>query len=231
MEQDNKKIEITGGYGWAGIIYECQMPDYDKIKNEIVNFIKDVKLPEPKNFEYSGIGPHKQPHKKFLEESYANLFDNQENKIFNEIKRFCLNSVLNVAVNVNSNFTDVSHWIIKPLDSWYHITKNKGYHDVHAHPYASWCGIFYVDIGDANIETQNGINRFYSPMSDVINQLVGNEYIGVNSIDAAPEDGKLLIFPGFIKHSALPYFGKKDRIIISFNAEIGDSRIVLKNNN
>ena len=51
------------------------------------------------------------------------------------------------------------------------------------------------------------------------------------AIDAEAEDGKLLIFPGSVPHSALPYYGKKDRIVISFNSEIADSRTFKENIN
>ena len=38
------------------------------------------------------------------------------------------------------------------------------------------------------------------------------------------EDGKLIVFPGNLGHSALPYYGDKDRIVISFNTEIIDKK-------
>jgi uncharacterized protein (TIGR02466 family) len=234
LENDSKqKIEVTNGYGWPSIIYEVKMPNYNDIKNEIVNFIQNVKVKKPIHHSDDapgGIGPHEQAHKKFLEESYPTLFENEENKHFNDVKNFCLDATLSIAIQNNIRYADTSHWIIAALESWYHITKDKGFHDIHTHPNSAWCGIFYADIGDASIKTQNGINRFYSSNSGVL-PIVGNEYLSCTSLDAEPEDGKLLIFPGSVPHSALPYYGKKDRIVISFNSEIVDSRTFKENIN
>jgi len=231
LENNNKqKIEVTNGYGWPSIIYEVKMPNYNDIKNEIVNFIQNVKVEKPENFSNS-IGPHEQSHKKFLEESHPTLFENNENKDFNDVKNFCLDAALSIAIQNNFQFVDTSHWMIAAPESWYHITKNKGFHDIHTHPFSSWCGIFYVDIGDCDVKTQNGINRFYNPNNFIMHNILGNEYIGHTSYDVNPEDGKLLIFPGHLAHSALPYYGKKDRIVISFNCQIADSRMFKENIN
>ncbi len=54
----------------------------------------------------------------------------------------------------------------------------------------------------------NGVNRFYSS-----NLFDPNEVA-----DIVPEEGKLILFPGYVRHAALPYTGKLDRVVISFNA-------------
>ena len=33
-------------------------------------------------------------------------------------------------------------------------------------------------------------------------------------------EGKLFMFPSYVKHLAVPYRGKKDRIIVSFNSHV-----------
>ena len=89
-------------------------------------------------------------------------FNNNDSEVFNKVKDFCMNLTLDIAKNVNSNHTDTSNWLIRASDSWYHITKDKGYHDCHTHSFSPWCGIFYVDKGDSDSESRNGINRFYN---------------------------------------------------------------------
>lgn len=108
-------------------------------------------------------------------------------------------------------------------DSWYHITNNAGFHDAHVHGGCSWCGIFYLQAGESGqrvgAAAPNGGNRFYSPhwtggaYSDYGNQYLANVYV-----DPPIQDGTLLLFPSFLKHSGLPYRGKTDRVIISFNS-------------
>lgn len=108
------------------------------------------------------------------------------------------------------------------VESWVHITQKEGYHDVHSHPNCSWCGIYYVDTPEGNIEASGGINRFYDPRNNAAQYLdVGNAYIHEEGVmDITPQEGKLVIFPSYLKHSALPYFGESHRIVIAFNAQV-----------
>ena len=72
------------------------------------------------------------------------------------------------------------------------------------------CGIYYLQCAECTADPPNGINRFYSP-----NALEPNDVV-----DLAPTEGKLILFPGHVRHSALPYRGKQDRIVLSFNARL-----------
>lgn len=42
----------------------------------------------------------------------------------------------------------------------------------------------------------------------------------MDSIDVQPDEGMLVLFPSYLPHKAMAYEGDKDRIIISFNAQI-----------
>lgn len=203
---------------WDISIYEAKMPNFQSIKQELVDYLKVCELQKPN--EIAGIGPHEQIHKKHLEESYPTLFNNTDSNVLNEVKDFCLNVTLNIVKDVNSPFTDTSNWSLIPTDSWYHITKDRGYHDNHDHPDSTWCGLFYVDKGDANNADHNGINRFYSPYR--VQPSLGNEYMNNDFYDVEIDDGKLVVFPGWLEHSALPYYGDKERIILSYNTIFRD---------
>jgi len=107
-------------------------------------------------------------------------------------------------------------------ESWFHITNQGGFHDAHVHGNCSWCGIFYVDAGNAaparDGAAGNGINRFYGPHSTggMVRDF-GNAYLGRSYVDIEPVDGRLVIFPSYLLHSALPYTGEADRIVLAFN--------------
>lgn len=108
------------------------------------------------------------------------------------------------------------------IESWYHITKNGGFHDAHSHPNCSWCGIYYLDIGNANFAERNGLNRFYDPRNNADHYLdAGSQYLNSTGLwDIEPVNGQVVIFPSYLKHSALPYFGDRDRLVIAFNARV-----------
>ena len=205
-------------------IYEAIMPDYNEIKDDLKKYIYSIKVEDlPRLNTYSrgkpgGIGPHPQRHKQNLLESNPDLFKDTSNPALNKLIEFCHNMVSNVIRQTNEEFVDMEHWLVGFEDSWFHITKDGGYHDYHGHNNTPWSGIFYVDIGDCDFESVNGINRFYSPLH--VPMLLGLNSLSVTNFDIEPQDGKLVISPGFMPHSAVPYKGDKDRIIIAFNTKV-----------
>ena len=108
---------------------------------------------------------------------------------------------------------------IEMPESWFHITRDGGYHDVHLHPNCSWCGIYYVDPGDATLTPPNGCNRFYPPFEPNYHDY-GTTAVFTDPADVAPAEGTLVLFPSYLHHSAIVYRGTRDRIIASFNARV-----------
>ena len=108
---------------------------------------------------------------------------------------------------------------IDMAESWVHITRDGGYHDMHLHPNCSWCGIYYIETGDATLKPPNGVNRFYPPFGPTYHD-AGTAALATDAADLAPEEGTLVLFPSYLHHSAIVYRGQRDRIIISFNARV-----------
>lgn len=139
-----------------------------------------------------------------------------------------LNQALSSLVLDIATYVNEGHW---PEDasaeatiteSWYHLTQTGGYHDAHSHPNCSWCGIYYLDAGEADFDRRSGVNRFYDPRVNADHFLdAGSLYLNGQGIyDIQPVAGQVVIFPSYLKHSALPYFGGKDRVVVAFNARV-----------
>ena len=96
-------IDIKQNMLWPTMLFEMQMPDYNTIKEDLVEYILTCEVEEVKT---RGIGPFEQMHKKNLNESYPTLFNNNDSEVFNKVKDFCMNLTLDIAKNVNSNHTD-----------------------------------------------------------------------------------------------------------------------------
>jgi uncharacterized protein (TIGR02466 family) len=111
---------------------------------------------------------------------------------------------------------------VEVVESWYHITQNGGYHDTHSHPNCSWCGIYYLQEGESSIEGRNGVNRFYDPRHGADHyQDAGTAYLSADGfMDFAPLAGQIIIFPSYLKHAAMPYFGDSDRVVLAFNCQV-----------
>jgi len=69
----------------------------------------------------------------------------------------------------------------------------------------------------------NGVTRFYGPPFAALGGAhvdLGNAYLQPPHADVPPLAGQLLIFPSWLAHQALPYDGKAERVIVSFNASV-----------
>lgn len=113
---------------------------------------------------------------------------------------------------------------------WCQFSNQGVHHDIHTHGNCSWSGVYYVNIDpQAKRQTHpqlgptNGVTRFYGPYFNRLGGAhadFGNAYLQEPHIDIAPEVGKLIIFPSWLPHQAMPYSGDQDRLILSFNASI-----------
>lgn len=155
------------------------------------------------------------------------------NRLFQFISRtvFELASELNADLWQQSPSTKMNMSI---AGAWFQIQNGGAFHDVHSHGNCSWSGVYYVQVDDDDTREAhpvfgalNGVTRFYGPQTEQIAGAYmdsGNLYLQRNSWDSPPEAGVLCVFPSHLKHMALPYQGQKDRIILSFNAQVHGDR-------
>lgn len=120
--------------------------------------------------------------------------------------------------------------LLELVGVWFQIQNGGAFHDIHTHGNCSWSGVYYVQIdppeqrhSHAEFSVLNGTTRFYSPMFPLLGGAyidMGNAYLQQATLDVSPQEGDLVLFPSFLPHQALPYAGVRDRIIVSFNAQI-----------
>jgi uncharacterized protein (TIGR02466 family) len=113
-------------------------------------------------------------------------------------------------------------WHIHHHETWYHITRNGGFHGPHMHSNTSWGWIYYFN--NLDVKKVGGSNKFYNPCSQHVTYtdtgIVFMEAIEWSWFEVIPKAGKLIVYPGWLLHDAQPYFGKNDRIILSGNTQI-----------
>lgn len=113
---------------------------------------------------------------------------------------------------------------------WFQFGNHGAFHDVHTHGNASWSGVYCVQVDPPEARTAhpvygaaNGVTRFYGPPFTQLGGAhvdLGNAYLQPPHVDVPPEPGRLVVFPSWLAHQALPYAGERDRIIVSFNASV-----------
>ncbi|RUM58018.1 MAG: hypothetical protein DSY85_00250 [Marinomonas sp.] len=203
---------------WTTPLFVTELSDHEFLKDALLAHIYQ-RQQEQENEVDSEVAVQA---KHNLSESRLDFLEDEVPEVM-ELRRMVEELIAEVAFEVNQQ-----HWpedceaYAHVIESWYHITKNGGYHDAHSHPNCSWCGIYYLDPGEANLEGRNGINRFYDPRVNAEHYAdPGTAYLGGQGFwDFAPKEGQVVIFPSYLKHSALPYFGQKDRVVVAFNCVI-----------
>lgn len=113
---------------------------------------------------------------------------------------------------------------------WFQVQNGAAFHDVHTHGNCSWSGVYCVQVdppherrAHAQWGALNGATRFYSPLFPLLGGAhvdLGNAWLQAATHDVEPLEGQLLLFPALLAHKAMPYSGTRDRIIVSFNAQI-----------
>lgn len=209
-------ISIVNEAVWATALYTVTNPIHDQIEAPIKQFIYDYES-ERQTKIASGVSADI---KDGLFESAFDFFQH-EHAAIRTLKEFCAKAVMEIAKHENAKiWRPDNNFSLEYHESWFHITRNGGYHDFHNHPNCSWCGIYYLDIGDSTRE--NGSNRFFDPRSAASGYSdYGSAYLSETArFDTQPKNGDLLVFPSYLFHSAPPYNGKRDRIVIAFNTAI-----------
>ena len=113
---------------------------------------------------------------------------------------------------------------------WFQCTRDGAFHDLHTHGNCSWSAAYIVQIDEPEQRVAhpvygaaNGVTRLYGPHFNHLAGAfvdVGNAYLQPPHVDIEPLPGRLLLFPSWLAHKAMPYGGEKERIIISFNASV-----------
>jgi len=212
----NSALPIEEINVWTTPLYVTQMPDHDFLKEALLAAVYEQKAQQKTAIE-SQIAPTA---KHALHESTLDFLELADANIM-ETKRALEELILEVASTVNRDFwPDDLEIDAHIIESWYHVTQKGGYHDAHSHPNCSWCGIYYLEPGDASDAQHGGLNRFYDPRVNAEHYAdPGTAYLGGQGVwDFTPMPGQIVIFPSYLKHSALPYFGDKDRVVLAFNA-------------
>ena len=96
----------------------------------------------------------------------------------------------------------------------------------HNHPLSQISAVYYVDSGDPTTDEfpESGTFEFLDPRPNVEMSAIPGESSG-RAITIQSIDGRLVVFPSWLYHRVNPYFGKRERISISFNAIITDLKL------
>lgn len=212
--------QMQGLQLWPSMIFFRSWTEYEVYKDSLVRSIRSLKIKQTEMIE-SRIATSAKSSDGLYEGNF-DLFrsDLPDISVLVEFIRSSLKLAVSVA---HGEAIQPQELAVNFVDSWYHVSTSGGFHDAHWHQNCSWCGIFYLEIGDyqpTNSSAPNGGSRFYSPIPlGGVYKDAGNRYMHPY-YDPDLQNGMLLIFPSHLLHSGLPYFGSTERIVIAFNAQV-----------
>ena len=164
--------------------------------------------------------------------SADNLLQRVDLPEFGELLRFIAASLQTTVQQANAGvWPELRQGLqLEMTGVWFQVQNGASFHDIHTHGNCSWSGVYCVQVDPAEqrgshpqFGEQNGATRFYSPMFPLLGGAymdMGNAWLQQATRDIAPQEGQLVLFPSFLPHKAMPYVGERDRIIVSFNAQI-----------
>ena len=218
------ETRITPFEAWPTVLFFCDWPEHETHRAALESHIRalaaDFDQPLASRVATSAKSAEG------LVESPLNFFELSDEPALAALRDWIEACLRHVVSGMNGSAVPPERLRVEFTESWFHITNDGGFHDAHTHGACSWCGIFYLASGDSarvpgtGAETAgNGVNRFYGPHNTGgIVRDYGNAYLGRSYVDVEPQEGRLVLFPSYLLHSALPYRGATDRIIISFNS-------------
>ena len=106
------------------------------------------------------------------------------------------------------------------VTGWANISRNGAYTRAHGHDGSLWSAIYYVAAEPPPpSHPYSGLLSFVDPRSGSRTAPKMQAPYGYH-MDIQPEEGLLVIFPGYLLHEVHPYFGEGVRISLSANALI-----------
>lgn len=117
-----------------------------------------------------------------------------------------------------ARFLQVDQYPMAVTGCWANINPRGAYHPTHHHPNNYLSGVYYVAIPEPGSRIV-----FQDPRPSVI-MPKPRQYtrLTANGADAQSKEGRLLIFPAWLKHSVPSNEGQNERISISFNLMFKD---------
>jgi uncharacterized protein (TIGR02466 family) len=157
-----------------------------------------------------------------LFESHFDLFDWPEPCIA-QLSEFCLSTLMRTVGEINGYDVAMLRKLSIATDAWFHITRRNGHFGVHNHPMASWSGVYCVTPGQHDADQpDSGRLSFINPHSTTtMYSDAGNAHLkspfSPSNLGFQMVSGQLILFPSWLLHHVMPFYGEGERITVAFN--------------
>lgn len=155
-------------------------------------------------------------------ESEFNLFSWPETCV-RRLRDLCWSELGKTLQQVNGYSSEEMRRLEIFSNTWFHVTRHGGFVINHTHPMASWSGVYCVSAGEIPTDRpESGVLRFHNPHH------YSNTFLDAGNQRLRPPfhhgswslrllAGQLVLFPSWLPHEVLPFYGNDERITIAFN--------------
>ncbi len=140
------------------------------------------------------------------------------------LREFCLARLVQTVAELNQYDSARMARLNIITDAWFHITRRGGFFGVHNHPMASWSGVYCVSSGENDADQpDSGKLSFVNPMAQMYldagnSQLQAPFQLGNYAFNL--QAGQLIVFPSWLAHQVMPFYGEGERITVAFNCSM-----------
>lgn len=214
MSQPNYKLFPA----FAVPMAQDMLPDSERINAELKTLLL---ARESEGSKYANPNPSLKQQPGVFESDF-NLFSWPEPCV-QRLRQFCWGVLGRTLQQINNYSQDEMSRLQIYSHTWFHVTRNGGFTILHTHPMASWSGVYCVEPGETPEDRpESGVLRFHNPhhyanyFLDPGNIRLQMPYHhGTYNVRFRP--GQLVLFPSWLQHEVLPFFGNDERITIAFN--------------
>ena len=140
-----------------------------------------------------------------------------------QLRDFCWQELGRTVRDLNQYAPEEMRLLRIHSHTWFHVTRHGGFVINHTHPMASWSGVYCVAPGETpDDRPESGILRFNNPHH------YSNTFLDAGNLQPRPpfhhgswnfklQPGQLVLFPSWLPHEVLPFYGRDERITVAFN--------------
>ena len=187
-------------------IFHYKLENYKEINEELINYILKLKKKDKIGNNRSNIGGWHSPNFDLVKEETPINF-------INKFKDFLKNIIIN---EFGWEYLPNKQRIVA---MWAIINKKNSFNIMHNHQNCYLSAAYYVKKPE-----RSGDISFFDPVEPKTYRYPEKEKGTFHSnqvVTLRPEEGDLLIFPSYLYHSVEPNLSDEDRIVISFNIDLG----------
>ena len=187
-------------------VFHFKLENYQELNTEVTNYILNLRKKDEKGQKKSNAGGWHSHNFDLNNDNTAKKFA----KIFEEFYKKVIINEMGWKYDSNK---------VKMEAMWSIINKKGSFNIQHNHPNSYLSAVYYVRHPE-----KSGNIRFFDPREQKnIRYPKIKKYTDLSAviIEKDPKEGDLLIFPSYLYHSVGENLSEDDRIIVSFNVDIG----------